>query len=199
MPKNIPLRLQRLINSEESQDLSSSLQDFACVALLIRNSSADLELAFIRRAENPLDGWGGQLAFPGGRKDPEDLTDLDTAIREVTEEVGLPLNKEACLGRLHDIQARQSFKLQAFYLRPFVFFLENSLSPKIKPDEVADFFWISFGHLNNPLNRTQISLQRNSEAQSLPAISIPDQPALWGLSLMILEDFLTRFNKGWTS
>jgi 8-oxo-dGTP pyrophosphatase MutT (NUDIX family) len=192
----VPSRLQILVQAEPSRDLSLQFENFACVALLLRRTDHDLELAFIRRAENPNDGWGGHLAFPGGRKDPEDLTDLDTALREVAEEVGLKLEPKDCLGRLHDVQARQQLGLQPFYLRPFVFFAEGSQTPKIKTDEVADFFWLPLGHLQDPKNRTHVEFVRDQNILKLPAIDVPKQPRLWGLSLMILEDLMARIKSG---
>lgn len=33
---------------------------------------------------------GGQVAFPGGKKEPHDASPVDTALREFTEETGLP-------------------------------------------------------------------------------------------------------------
>ena len=36
-----------------------------------------------------LSTHSGQVAFPGGRADPEDVSPADTALREAQEEVGL--------------------------------------------------------------------------------------------------------------
>jgi 8-oxo-dGTP pyrophosphatase MutT (NUDIX family) len=37
------------------------------------------------------DRWTGHVAFPGGKRDPEDTDDRAVAIRETSEEVGLDL------------------------------------------------------------------------------------------------------------
>lgn len=50
----------------------------------------DLEAFFILRASNENDRWGGQVGLPGGRQDVGE-SDLETAAREVLEEVGLIL------------------------------------------------------------------------------------------------------------
>ena len=51
----------------------------------------DAEVLFIKRTSRTRDPWSGDIALPGGRRDPEDIDDLATAIRETREEVGLDL------------------------------------------------------------------------------------------------------------
>jgi len=49
---------------------------------------ATWQLLFIRRASNDKDRHSGQVAFPGGRKDPADTSAEETALREAHEEIG---------------------------------------------------------------------------------------------------------------
>ena len=57
----------------------------------------DPEVLFIKRAARQGDRWTGHIAFPGGRRDPEDEDDAATSTRETKEEIGLDLNVEHCL------------------------------------------------------------------------------------------------------
>ncbi|KAL8704883.1 MAG: hypothetical protein Q9201_001999 [Fulgogasparrea decipioides] len=57
----------------------------------------DPEVLFIKRAEREGDRWTSHIAFPGGRRDPEDEDDCATSIRETKEEVSLDLSAEHCL------------------------------------------------------------------------------------------------------
>ncbi len=50
----------------------------------------------------------GQWAFPGGRLDPGE-TPIDTALREMHEEVAVALGADAVLGRLDDFVTRSGF------------------------------------------------------------------------------------------
>jgi 8-oxo-dGTP pyrophosphatase MutT (NUDIX family) len=63
------------------------LVDSAVLAPLYRDPEGYLRLVFIRRSPHGL--HGGQIAFPGGRREPEDASLLETALREAEEEVGL--------------------------------------------------------------------------------------------------------------
>ncbi len=69
--------------------LRSTLQmvDAAVLAPIYRDPRGQLRLVFIRRGPHGV--HGGQIAFPGGRREPEDVNLLATALREAEEEVGL--------------------------------------------------------------------------------------------------------------
>jgi 8-oxo-dGTP pyrophosphatase MutT (NUDIX family) len=61
--------------------------DSAVLAPVYRDPEGRLRLVFIRRSPHGI--HGGQIAFPGGRREPEDATPLATALREAHEEIGL--------------------------------------------------------------------------------------------------------------
>jgi 8-oxo-dGTP pyrophosphatase MutT (NUDIX family) len=93
----------------------------AAVGILLRpsvpcsdtnNKSSDcseLEALFMLRSTNPLDRWSGHVSFPGGRQEPGE-TDLQTAKREVCEEVGIDVDSAGfeLLGRVNDRMIRHS-------------------------------------------------------------------------------------------
>lgn len=57
----------------------------------------DPEILFIKRATRTNDRWTGHIALPGGKRDPGDLDDWETSIRETKEEIGLDLCADHCL------------------------------------------------------------------------------------------------------
>jgi 8-oxo-dGTP pyrophosphatase MutT (NUDIX family) len=61
--------------------------DAAVLAPLYRDADGRLRFVFIRRS--PFGLHAGQIAFPGGRREPEDADLLTTALRESEEEIGL--------------------------------------------------------------------------------------------------------------
>jgi 8-oxo-dGTP pyrophosphatase MutT (NUDIX family) len=64
-----------------------ALVDAAVLAPVYRDAEGRLRLVLIRRS--PFGLHGGQIAFPGGRREPEDPDLLTTALREAEEEIGL--------------------------------------------------------------------------------------------------------------
>ena len=78
------------------------LVDSAVLAPLYRDPRGDLRLVFIRRSPHGL--HGGQIAFPGGRREAGDVNLLATALREAEEEVGLDPSQVEVLADLPVIE-----------------------------------------------------------------------------------------------
>jgi len=78
--------------------------DAGLVIPVYRSGDGALHLVMILR--QPGGVHGGQVAFPGGKRDPEDETMLDTALREVREELGLTINRADVLAELPVVETR---------------------------------------------------------------------------------------------
>src|ERR1043166_740677 len=100
----------------------------AAVAVILRDGDDVIEALFIHRAVRAGDVWSGQIAFPGGRREPIDTDLLTTAIRETREEVGIDLSGAERLGVLDDLHPRTPV-LPPVVVRPFVFAL--TVRPRI--------------------------------------------------------------------
>jgi 8-oxo-dGTP pyrophosphatase MutT (NUDIX family) len=104
--------------------------------------AARLELLFIRRATRAGDPWSGDLAFPGGRRDSDDDSDLAVAVRESREELDLglddPMQFRLC-GRLDDVHVPVR---GGGIMAAFVFLqLSEAVRCVPGPDEVAVALW----------------------------------------------------------
>lgn len=188
--------LSNLLSTFEVQDLSQVLSDHACVAIILRGESfKNLEIGLIQRAHRPNDRWSGQIAFPGGRKEPQDLNDIATAQRETFEEVGIRLSLEELAGRINDIQARKAGHPLEFYIRPVVFYIQRDPEVLLQSSEVADFFWIPVSTLLDPNSQITHLLEHELEVVELPGISLGREVPLWGLTYMMIQDLLIRLKK----
>src|SRR6059036_2577876 len=78
--------------------------DAAVLIPVYRSQDGELHIVMILR--NPGGVHGEQIAFPGGKRDPEDETMLDTALREVREELGLIVERNDVLAELPMEQTR---------------------------------------------------------------------------------------------
>src|SRR2546423_13067735 len=120
----------------------------AAVAGMLHDGDDGIEALFIQRAVRAGDTWSGQIAFPGGRREPSDADLLATAIRGTHEEIGADLSHAELLGVLDDLYPRTPV-LPPVSVRPFVFALTERPSIVINA-EVQDTFWVSFRALQAP-------------------------------------------------
>jgi 8-oxo-dGTP pyrophosphatase MutT (NUDIX family) len=156
------------------------------VAALLRDGRDGVEVLLIQRAEHELDPWSGHMALPGGHGDPDDGSLVATAVREVSEEVGLDLVQHAdLLGRLPEVEARPR-KLTIF---PLVFALTAGPEPTPNPTEVQRVVWARLDHLRGPAARTGYEMMVQQQRHRFPAFDV-DGHTVWGLTYRILLDLL---------
>lgn len=159
----------------------------AAVALILLEGPQGLETLLIRRAERADDPWSGQVALPGGRRDPDDADLLATAIRETREETGVDLSSAERLGALDDLYPRTP-TLPAVVVRPFVFALASR--PTLVPGvEAARVFWLPLARLAQHGARRDLTLAVRGVARTFPAYVI-DETVIWGMTERILTPFL---------
>ncbi|CAM9988882.1 unnamed protein product [Hapterophycus canaliculatus] len=81
----------------------------ASLSLVLREENGKVEMLVIKRATSLRDKWSGHIALPGGRQEIGE-TELQAAVRECREEVGLSLvsSRFALLGRLQDSETSTS-------------------------------------------------------------------------------------------
>jgi len=82
-----------------------------------------------------LTAHAGQIAFPGGRLEPEDRDAAAAALRETEEEIGLPRRHVTLIGRLDTYVTGTGFEIT-----PVVGIVSAPFSLTVDPFEVADVF-----------------------------------------------------------
>ena len=150
---------ESVVNVQPPQDgaAPSSLDEFFSQAWV---QNGDPEVLFIKRTGRPGDRWSGHVALPGGKRDPEDESDVAAAIRETREEVGLDLSTAHCLkaGNLPErVVATTWGRTPLMVLCPYIFVLTGKETPKIypQPTEVAACHWVPLRALLSPNLRTR--------------------------------------------
>jgi 8-oxo-dGTP pyrophosphatase MutT (NUDIX family) len=161
----------------------------AAVAIALREGDEGIEALFIHRADRAGDTWSGQIAFPGGRRDPGDADLLATAIRETREEIGVDLSSAERLGVLDDLHPRTPF-LPPVVVRPFVFALIERPTMTLST-EVQGAFWVPFRALQAPGVRGEITVDHPGITPvTLPAYVVGNR-TIWGMSERILTPLIS--------
>jgi 8-oxo-dGTP pyrophosphatase MutT (NUDIX family) len=180
-------RARRALARHAAQEISAPEARPAAVALILVEQSGGLEALFIKRAARAGDPWSGQVAFPGGRHDPEDGDLLVTAIRETREETGVELSDAERLGVLDDLYPRTP-TLPPVRVRPFVFALP-ARRPLVATAEVERAFWVPLARIVEPGVRRDVKLLVGGVERVFPAYDLGED-VIWGMTERILTPFL---------
>ena len=161
----------------------------ASVALVLRDGIEGVEFLLIQRAKHANDPWSGQMAFPGGKIDAQDSCSKHAAMRETSEEVGIALQGDDCIGQLDDILGFKINGTHAVHITPYVFKLHTPVEIQVN-HEVAEAVWVPMRWLSEPDKSHEFYSPHNGTLR-MPAVKINLQKdqILWGLTLRILANF----------
>ena len=137
-----------------------------------------------------LSTHSGQVAFPGGKRDPQDVSAEATALREAHEEVGLAPKNVEVLGRLPVYVTGT-----AFNITPVVALVHPQPSYFPNPGEVADLFEVPLSFLLNPAHHERHAMQWQGVDREWFAMPYQDgerQRYIWGATAGMLRN-LYRF------
>lgn len=134
--------------SQGPGDPTARLTPASVLIPIVLRSAAPTVLLTRRTAH--LNDHAGQIAFPGGRRDPADLSPKHTALREAQEEVGLASEYVEVLGQMPDYRT-----ITQYVVTPVVALVQPEFSLAVDPFEVAEAFEVPLGYLMNPANHHQ--------------------------------------------
>jgi 8-oxo-dGTP pyrophosphatase MutT (NUDIX family) len=150
----------------------------AAVLIPLCTKASAPAVLFTKRTET-VGTHKGQVSFPGGRMDPEDKDVVDTALREVHEELGIPREKVDVLGRFHEVVS-----ITGMGVTPIVAFLADTAHLTPSPAEIDDVFVLSLDELTQSREVRPLRSGRPG-----PWYMAGPHP-VWGLTAFILEEFL---------
>lgn len=161
----------------------------SAVMLLFVPDADELSIAFIKRTDKGR-YHAGQIAFPGGRTEPEDKNELETALRECREEVGVLPEDIFVLGRLSDIY----IPLSNFQITPIVGAVLKKPDFCLCEDEVEKVLLVKLSELFKPENKTKSSFYRHNHEIIAPGYQIGEH-FIWGATAMIISELEHIFNR----
>ena len=165
--------------------------DAAILIPVYRARDGHLHIVMILR--NPGGVHGGQIAFPGGKHDAQDETMLDTALREVREELGLIVSKEDILAELPMEQTRTT----GYRVFPYLGRVTPRQQWQIAEREIAEIIDVNLRDLTRPNSHNRM-IERFPTWQKAEQVSYYEVGThrLWGLSYRILHPVIPRLVAG---
>ncbi len=123
----------------------------------------------------------GQIAFPGGKQDASDADVTAAALREATEEIGLPAEYVDVLGQLPPHET-----VTGFMVTPVIGFVKHPFEITPEPQEVAEVFSVPLTHV---LDASNFVIEgRRWRGQRRSYFAVPYGPYyIWGATARMLR------------
>ena len=122
----------------------------------------------------------GQISFPGGRVEAEDVSPAHTALRESEEEIGLASRYVEVIGYLPEYRT-----VTGFCVTPVVGLVAPSFELRLDAFEVAEAFEVPLAFLLNPANHQRHSVEFQGMQRQYYAMTY-QQRYIWGATAGII-------------
>ena len=141
---------------------------------------------FTRRTEH-LPSHAGQICFPGGRYHADDKTLIQTALREMEEEIGLAPDAVDIAGFLDSYETLNT----GFAILPVVGFVRRDFLLSVNAQEVAEVFEAPLAYLLDPQNHAVKSVERGGVMREFYAIDYGTH-TIWGATAAMIVNLSER-------
>lgn len=157
-------------------------RSFPEAAVLVPITRSDEpELVLTLRASG-LSTHGGEVAFPGGRRDPEDPDLIRTALREAEEEIGLPSGLVEVIGPLSTLVSRHGIKVT-----PYVGLVPDYVEYQANDGEIASVFSVPLSFFREDPREVTHRIDYLGHSWYVPSYRFGEYK-IWGLTaIMVVE------------
>jgi len=161
----------------------------AAVLVPVFYKEGEYHILFTERTDTVRD-HKGQISFPGGANELEDLTLLDTALRECEEEIGLEAGAVEVLGELNE-----TLTLHTNYLvSPFVGIIPWPYRFTVDSKEVKEIIEIPVSALLDK-NSLHHETETVNDRQIMGYYYNYKGKIIWGATARILTQFLDIYSR----
>ncbi|MDX5361078.1 MAG: CoA pyrophosphatase [Alphaproteobacteria bacterium] len=172
------------LNPSAARFAPDSLRDAAVLVPVVERAHG--ATVILTRRTDHLPSHAGQIAFPGGKVDPEDTDAVDAALREAEEEVGLARAHVEVAGLLDFYVTGTGFRVT-----PVLGFVDPGVRLVPNPHEVAEVFEAPLDFLMNPRNHERHA--RDWQGERREYYAMPWQGYyIWGATAGMLRGLALR-------
>ncbi|CAN0655719.1 CoA pyrophosphatase [Nitratireductor aquimarinus] len=133
-----------------------------------------------------LRNHSGQIAFPGGRIDPEDVSPEAAALREADEEIGLRPRIVDVVGRMPDYSTGSGYRIA-----PVLGIVRPGFRLHLNPDEVDAAFEVPLAFLMDPANHRRESRLWQEKERFYYTMPFGER-FIWGVTAGIIRTLYER-------
>lgn len=176
-------RIRRIVAETPRRTVDDPSLTPAGVMVLIYPNNGD-HYVLLQKRSSKVDSHKGEISFPGGKRDPEDVTILDTALRETHEEMGIHPKDVEVFGPLD-----QTATTSGFCTSPFAGTIPYPYEFSPQEEEVAEVLEVPVSSLMDSANRRDEIRVADGDLQDAPVFAY-DGHIIFGATARILDRFI---------
>lgn len=185
-PPLLPLRPTRSDYDLNPGNRPAAAEPLTPAAVLLPLTMRREPHVLLTQRTDTLSRHAGQVAFPGGRADPKDITLVETALRETQEETGIEPAFVTVAGFLDAYETGTGYAIL-----PVVGLLSEGFALSPHEHEVAEIFEVPLSFLLDPANRKIDSREYRGVTRSFYAFTYEGH-YIWGATAAMLTNFAQR-------
>jgi len=176
-------QIRRKISSRQRRVIEHPPFSHAAVLVPLFQKGKDCHLLFTKRSEE-VKYHKGEISFPGGVVDEEDLELINTALREADEEIGLKERDVQIIGVLDDIVT-----ITEFIVTPIVGLFPYPYPFKVSEVEISELIEVPLASLLEEDCFSEREIFRGGQKEVVYAYQY-GKHIIWGATARILNQFL---------
>jgi 8-oxo-dGTP pyrophosphatase MutT (NUDIX family) len=181
--KNFVDQIRSILSSRKRRVVEHPPFSHAAVLVPLFKKGEACHLLFTKRSDQ-VKYHKGEISFPGGVVDEEDLELISTALREVDEEIGLKKSDVQILGILDDIVT-----ITEFIVTPIVGLFPYPYPFKVSEVEIAELIEVPLSSLLREKSFSEKEIIRGGQKEIVYAYQY-EKHIIWGATARILKQFL---------
>ena len=159
-------------------------------AVLVPITDRDEPGVILTQRTDTMRRHAGQIAFPGGRIDPEDAGPIAAALREAEEEIALDPGNVDIVG-----EADRYRTVTGFEVTPVIGVIPPDLVMRPSEAEVARVFEVPFRFILDPANHVEATTEWQGQERHYYEI-LYDGHRIWGATAAMIVNLSRRLR--WT-
>ena len=167
-------QIEKILRHHKKKKITGENLKTSAVLIPLFYNQGQYYVLFTERSDE-VNFHKGQVCFPGGTREPSDSSLLQTALREIEEEISLKAKDVEVLGELDDSIALTS----NYIISPFVAFIPHPYPFKADGREIREIFSVPLSFLMDEANFKQDSYAYEYEGH-----------IIWGATAGILKQFI---------
>lgn len=158
--------------------------DYPEAAVLVPITRSDAPEVVLTLRAHGLSTHSGEVAFPGGRRDPEDQDLIRTALRETHEEIGLPAGLVEVIGPLSTLVSRHGIQVT-----PYVGLVPDFVDYAPNDGEIAAVFSVPLAFFREDPRETTHRIDYLGRSWYVPSYRYGEYK-IWGLTAIMLVELV---------